>query len=567
MSWSIKIGGTVIPANVERIEEELNGDEYAQFTIPNNQDNREFLISNQNVVIEFMGEDVYKGVMTGGKISENSIRCKVYNAVYYKASRKTHTGTYNNTDGATILNNIASDVGINVDSAPSGVDISVEYDHTYGLDAARYLAEVTDKDIWASGYSTISIGTRGTYRGKITNFATSDRSIDRYKRRTKVIVRGTDENGDRIYGVAGLTNSGSLQTIITGVAKENQMQDDVKVIIDKKSKTQSELNARAKYYLELYKPDTDSMQINVPINEGYYLKPGDTVKVVYNEFVLSGVYRIWKTVKTNDTVRLELDRPTNLVEKEILDMRNLEELGIYPITASQIAPDSITSEHIANGAVDTAQIAPGAVTTTKIDDYAITTPKLTANQIYGKDFRTAYNVGPTVNGVKFDSDGIEGWGGGILQFSLNATNGKATAGGGNVILDASGIKIVGQTFRIANSAGSPRMYLYEENGITYIFSYDQITMESNDDIIIDGDEILIEGGKLLLTPDAGTTHGANFVVTSPFILGVSGTLQIGGSVSVGGTSGKTTTLEFVKSGGGYITLTFSQGILTGWAST
>lgn len=49
---------------------------------------------------------------------------------------------------------------------------------------------------------------------------------------------------------------------------------------------------------------------------------------------------------------------------------------------------------------------------------------LTAGQIYGKDFRTACNVGNgSVSGVKFDTYGIEGWNGSTKNFCLSAVNG------------------------------------------------------------------------------------------------------------------------------------------------
>ena len=45
----------------------------------------------------------------------------------------------------------------------------------------------------------------------------------------------------------------------------------------------------------------------------------------------------------------------------------------------------------------------------KIDDGAISSRCITTDQIIAKDFRTAEDVGATVDGVKFDSDGLEMW--------------------------------------------------------------------------------------------------------------------------------------------------------------
>lgn len=54
----------------------------------------------------------------------------------------------------------------------------------------------------------------------------------------------------------------------------------------------------------------------------------------------------------------------------------------------------------------------------KIKNGEITSEKITTNQIVGKDFRTAENVGPDVDGVKFNSDGIELWQGGELKVKI-----------------------------------------------------------------------------------------------------------------------------------------------------
>lgn len=42
-------------------------------------------------------------------------------------------------------------------------------------------------------------------------------------------------------------------------------------------------------------------------------------------------------------------------------------------------------------------------------DYSVTSDKITTNQIVAKDFRTALNVGPSVDGIKFDKNAIEMW--------------------------------------------------------------------------------------------------------------------------------------------------------------
>lgn len=48
-------------------------------------------------------------------------------------------------------------------------------------------------------------------------------------------------------------------------------------------------------------------------------------------------------------------------------------------------------------------------------DYSVVSDKITADQIVGKDFRTAPNVGSGVDGIKFDRNAIEMWEGGYQK--------------------------------------------------------------------------------------------------------------------------------------------------------
>ena len=54
----------------------------------------------------------------------------------------------------------------------------------------------------------------------------------------------------------------------------------------------------------------------------------------------------------------------------------------------------------------------------KLANGAVTSPKITSNQITGKDFRTAENVGTDVDGVKFNSSGIQMWQDGLKKVDI-----------------------------------------------------------------------------------------------------------------------------------------------------
>jgi len=528
--WTIKIGGVKYPAKINSIVEELNGDEKATFTFYNNPKTRSLLTSNQNVIIQFFNRDIYKGVLTGGKYYQDSIKCKVYNRVFYNLNKKTHTHNYNNVAGNIILSGIANDAGINYGSSPSGINFKVNFDFTNCVDAVKYLAESADLDFYATGFNTIEIGSRGTDKGSFNDLTISNRGVDRFKSRNKVRIRGQDSSGARIYGLAGVSGT----TIVTGVANEAVMSSNEVVFTDKRSRSISELNTIAKNKLEKLKSDTDSMQINVPINEGYKIFPGDTITISDDLLNLNGSYRVWKTIKNENNVVLELDKPSNLIQKELINLKGLEDYGIYQIAASQIADKSIDTQHIADEAIDTDQIKAYAITSDKINAQAITSDKLTSNQIYGKDIRTAENVGAGVDGVKFTADGIEGWGGGDLQFSLSSSDGKAKAGAGKIELNKNGLIVRDYGVALQDQNGNPRASLGAYNTTFWIIgnlgSLIKITSTGNNIELKSGDDIL---------------------------------LNPAGSLKMNGNTGITSTIDIVASGGGYYSLDIYKGIIKG----
>lgn len=61
-------------------------------------------------------------------------------------------------------------------------------------------------------------------------------------------------------------------------------------------------------------------------------------------------------------------------------------------------------------------------------DYSVTSDKITTNQIIGKDFRTAPNVGPGQDGVKFDINGIQMYQGGDLNVDIPVSGNPTFSG-------------------------------------------------------------------------------------------------------------------------------------------
>lgn len=65
-------------------------------------------------------------------------------------------------------------------------------------------------------------------------------------------------------------------------------------------------------------------------------------------------------------------------------------------------------------------------------DYCITSDKITTNQIISKDFRTAYNVGQSVNGVMFNNEGIQMWKNGTRRVNISNTGNADFTGSLNI---------------------------------------------------------------------------------------------------------------------------------------
>jgi len=143
------------------------------------------------------------------------------------------------------------------------------------------------------------------------------RTIDRAKKRDKVIVVGIDESGNEVIGTAG-----------TG--------ENVVVIRERKAIDQDTANALAsKYYEELNK-ESSGAELPAAITDAFDLFPGDTVTLENELLGYSGIYRVLKTTKRLDRVTVELDRATTIIEKLFEETQRYEELGIYPITRQQM---------------------------------------------------------------------------------------------------------------------------------------------------------------------------------------------------------------------------------------
>ena len=117
------------------------------------------------------------------------------------------------------------------------------------------------------------------------------------------------------------------------------------------------------------------------------------------------------------------------------------------ITATEIAAGTITATQIAADTITAAQIAAGTITATELNVTtlsAITADMgtLTAGTVTGATIRTA------ASGARIEMNGsrIFGTNGTTTQWEALGSDGKLTAGGGDVILDSDGITLIAGAF-------------------------------------------------------------------------------------------------------------------------
>lgn len=116
------------------------------------------------------------------------------------------------------------------------------------------------------------------------------------------------------------------------------------------------------------------------------------------------------------------------------------------ITASQIAANTITATQIAANTITASELAADSVTATHIDVETLSAISanmgtITAGTITGATIRTAASGAR----IELNSTRIFGTDGTTTQWEALSSNGKLTAGGGNVTLDSAGIKLASAT--------------------------------------------------------------------------------------------------------------------------
>ena len=319
--FEVYIDGSLSAAIVDRIVEDLEGNEYAHILLENTPENRELVSSDHDVEIKFYGRTVFTGVLAGAEFQSGQLKCYVYNSVYYKLKQKVFSGDYNDVAASTILSDIASTAGVSVGKCPSTTR-SVKFVRAECFTAVKYLAYALNKDFYSSG-DTINIGDKGSSVGSVTILSVGKRAIDRSKVYNKIYVRGYDKDGNLIEAVAEDTDSQAIY----GVREKS--------FFDRQARDVSTLQDIANRKLAELSTLTKSCRIRVPIEEGAYLHSGDVVSLDDADRMLVGDYRIKRITKRPTYAELELEvKDLTISDYLAQSFSDLEQLGIYPVVPS-----------------------------------------------------------------------------------------------------------------------------------------------------------------------------------------------------------------------------------------
>jgi hypothetical protein len=315
--WAITFDAVPVAGKVVSILDELNGQAQAVITIPNTADGRALVATDHDMTIKFNALTMFLGRMTAPKYSIRSIECLCYDRVYELMGRKVFTpaSEYIEVAAGTILNDICATAGVigNVESAYN-LPISVRFNRTQCIDAARYIATCVDGDFWSSGGTTFNVGLRGTSRGAVSVVSWSTRAIDRSMKFNHIYMRGFDWTNLPIFGEA---SSGAGDRVIAFTDRNGS---DVGTLDKSAARKLGELNT-----------DSCGCTVVVPISSGYLIQAGDTVPLSNEILALDGTYRVMRVTQRVNETDLDVDRAMPLLEKVLERHKSYEDYGIYSV--------------------------------------------------------------------------------------------------------------------------------------------------------------------------------------------------------------------------------------------
>ena len=166
------------------------------------------------------------------------------------------------------------------------------------------------------------------------------------------------------------------------------------------------------------------------------------------------------------------------------------------------------------------------IETGSLSAIAIKTSTLNANIILVGSFKTAASG----SRIEITSALIAGYSTGTTkQFYLQASDGKAYAGAGNVILSTDGIKIKGAKFKVYDTSNNLRGYFSPGASCLYLYGMPDFTLYTSGELNLFGDDYIY------LDSDVGVTIEAN--AGAGGVIMWSSYVKKGGGTSTLGTAG------------------------------
>ena len=307
----------ILPAEFDQVFDEVGGEAYLTFSIPNIDNFRNFIDNYNNVEVSayFAGAFVFSGQFLSADISAKKIKLTVYDAVMVALDQaEPFTGVYDEIPANTILYDITNSGSIvQVGECPAD-PVTVIFYNANRLDCINFLAEALAAEAYSKYGSEIDIGTKGNAEHEWDpdlRLSVSKRAIDYRKYANQVVIRGVDALGYHIKGVAGY-----------GTPCRTFNEDNVS--------TETALNNIASKRLNELRTSSAGAPVSVPITQGYYFNAGDFIYLYKPKYMLyGGHFRMMQVIKKKTCVQMQLDKIRPDISKVVADLKRWEEKGIY----------------------------------------------------------------------------------------------------------------------------------------------------------------------------------------------------------------------------------------------
>jgi hypothetical protein len=305
-----------LPAEIDQVYFEHEGEPYATFYINNTAANQTLIQQDLLVNIYFDSVLQFTGILQGGDLEAKPTRIlvTVVDDLFITLDKATPiSGAFSERHGAkAILDVILAGTGYTSHASVPTTVIPVVFYHANRLDCMAFLRKALNMDFWHVG-TVVYFGSEGsgvTQTPAADDLTISKRALSRRKQYDKVEVRGVDNYGYHIVGVAG-----------TGAR--------VKVINETEVSDAATLNTIAARKLAELTTDSAGLPISVPIWVGKSYALGNSVTIVSPRYLLNGTYKIKQLTKSKTKVSMQLDNFRKPLDATVDELKNWEDRGIY----------------------------------------------------------------------------------------------------------------------------------------------------------------------------------------------------------------------------------------------